>query len=118
MASWIEVFSDGAFVTAIAAEASETHYTTSIEMRDRYSPFNSLIVQNRDVVDIRVELDSGSGAAGKLFEVQAGQTFTIVPDDGIYFATLKIKNLDTAVAVTASTIRLRWAKAMNNWWLV
>jgi hypothetical protein len=104
-----EKFSKAAYVTTLAAGAKETLASTPQE-RSQYGQYNSLIVTNRDAVDVKIILDDNANITGNIFEIQAGTNFVIDPSEGILFSFVSITNLHSATAVTANTIRVRWAR--------
>ena len=67
--------------------------------------FNSLLVTNRDVVDIRITLDN-MAVAGRVYDVPKLSALIIEPDEDIRFHTVVQTNLDAAVAETADKIRV------------
>ena len=107
-AVWKETFTDSAYNTAIVATAKEAIISTK-ENRAFHAPFNRLLIHNRDTVDIKINLD-GLASAGKIFELSAGETILIEPEDGVTFDFLTQTNLDAAAAETANKILFRWAK--------
>lgn len=104
-----EKFSDGTYVSALAAGAKET-LTSSYQNRSLHGQNNSLIITNRDAVDIKVILDDNANIAGNVYEVQAGTNFVIEPTEGIFFSFVSVTNLDASTAVTANKIRARWGR--------
>jgi len=102
-----EVYRDHAFNTAIAAGILET-ITDSIGDRRQYGPFNSLVVKNRDTVDIQVQLDGLTGP-GKVFEVATGDTLILNEKDEAFSFVVQ-KNLHATTAEVADAIIFRWAR--------
>jgi hypothetical protein len=108
---WKEIFKDSQYNTAIAASGNENFISTA-QQRVEFGPFNRLMIKNRDSVAIKILLD-GLNEAGKIFELAAGETLLIEPEDGITFNYVNVINLDTVNAETADTILIRWAKAIQ-----
>lgn len=104
-----EKFAKAAYVSALAAGTKETLASTPQEM-SQYGQNNSLIVTNRDAVDVKIILDDNPNITGNIYEIQAGTNFTIEPSEGILFSFVSVTNLDAATAVTANKIRVRWAR--------
>jgi len=107
---WKEIFPDNAFNTAVAASGTETIQSLKAN-QIQYAPFNRLLVNNRDDVPIKVELD-GLSTAGNVFELEPKDVIVIEPSDGITFSFLFVTNLDSATAETANKILFRWSKAV------
>ena len=108
---WKEIYTEHQHNSIIAAGATEGILSTKSLMNE-FGPFNRLMVHNRDAVDIQILLD-GLTEAGKLFELAAGETLMIEPEDGITFRFLTQKNLDGVVAEVADEILFRWAKCVR-----
>lgn len=108
---WKEIYTDSKFNTAIAAGVVET-IADEVADRRRYGPFNRLLIKNRDAVDIQILLD-GLATDGFIFEIAAGETLILEPEDGIKFSYLTQKNLDGATAETVDNILFRWANAVR-----
>lgn len=104
-----EKFSKAAYVSALAAAAKQTITPTPQEM-SQYGQMNSLIITNRDAVDIKAILNDDANATGNVYEIQAGTNFVIDASEGILFSFVSITNLDAATAVSANKIRVRMAR--------
>ncbi len=111
MAVWKEIYTAHEFNTITAAAAIETIADTTGNRR-LYGPFNSLFIKNRDAVAIQIALD-GLSEEGFLFEISAGETFILKPEEGIKFSFITQKNIDAATAEVADTILFRWAKSLR-----
>lgn len=104
-----EKFAKAAYVSALAAGAKETLASTTQEM-SQYGQNNSLVVTNRDAVDVKIILDDNANITGNVYEIQAGTNFVIDPSEGTLFSFVSVTNLDAATAVTVNKIRVRWAR--------
>jgi hypothetical protein len=105
---WKEIFAGNQANTALAASSSENIASSVANLR-KYTNFNKLSVSNRDVVDIQIRLD-GLTTDGKIFDIPAGATFTINPEEGMYFRFFSQHNLSATTAQTADKIQFRWSK--------
>lgn len=108
---WRETLSNHAYNAIVVAGAKET-IADSVGNRRQYGPFNRLMVKNRDAVDIQIQID-GLTQGGYIFEIAAGETLLIEPEDGIKFDFIVKKNLDAVVAEVADNILIRWAKCVR-----
>lgn len=107
---WKEVESQSGFNTGVAAAGREA----VISGTQNVDSYNRLNVTNRDVVDVEIELDGdNSGTTGKSFQVTAGGSASIDPEDGIWFTAVWQKNLHASTAETANKIQIRAAKAIR-----
>jgi hypothetical protein len=106
---WIEDFANSSYNSALAAAAVET-ITDTKHNKEKFGPFNRLLVSNRDAVDIKIQFN-GLSTEGRIIEIPAGGTFLLEPEDGVTFDFITQTNLDSAVAESASKILFRWAKA-------
>lgn len=102
----IEVEKTSAFNTAIAAGISER----VIDKPTIGYFWNKLLVTNRDVVAVQVQLD-GRTDSGYIFELKAGDGMLIDEKDGIQFRSVDQKNLDAA-AETANKVLFRASRAI------
>jgi len=86
--------------TAVAAGGLE--YIITAQPTKYTNTWNRLIIQNSDVVQIRVYLD---GNTARAFDVGPNNgSLVLEPKDGYRFGTVQVKNLDAAVAETAGKI--------------
>lgn len=108
MVAWKELYTNSARNTGIAAAAAET-ISDSLQNLDRHAPFNFLLVENNDAVDIEIYLD-GIEDSGRAFIIPVGSLLKLGPDDGIKFSFIKQKNIDAAAAETANKILFRWSR--------
>ena len=104
-----EKFAKAAYVSALAAGTKETLASTTQEM-SQYGQMNSLIITNRDAVDVQIILDDNANITGNIYDIQAGTNFVLDPSEGTLFSFVSVKNLHASTAVTANTIRVRWAR--------
>lgn len=109
MTTYEEVESQDAFNTAVAAGGIEAVFTAT----QRSPNFNKLLVQNTDVVDINIYLDTGGSAvAGRRYKVPKNSVFSIDPaTENINFINVTQENLDAVSAETANKILFRVAYA-------
>jgi len=103
------IFAEAGYNSALAAGAKE-NFQSSEHNKNKYGQFNHLYIKNRDVVDYKIQLDGEGNTVGKLFEVAAGDTLILEPEDGILFMFLVITNLHASTAGTANSLLIRWAR--------
>lgn len=112
MARWRQVYASNTKNSALAASASETIASSKAD-RDRYGPFNSLIVQNLDAsCDIEIRLDGRTTEGSVLFAQRGGGIAAIEPDEGVEFSFFLQVNLSTTTAQTVSSMNFRWGKSV------
>lgn len=97
----------------IAASASEIFFTALFDKQQLVKigqSFNSLEINNdSNTIVIDVTLD---GLESRKRRVFAKGNFTILPEDGLFFNSVKITNTDAANAIPAGTIKLN-ARALK-----
>jgi len=95
------VFSNEYTTTAdIAATATSKEIFITEADQWSYAPFDTLVVQNLDVVDIAIILNNNTATR---FIVRAGQT---VSAENQVFRYFQIQNLDAATKITAGKPKL------------
>ena len=104
----ITIFGDSAKNTAIAAAAKEAIVSSNADIR-KYAPFNELIVDNGDVVDIEIYLDGIETGVHRRI-VRAESVFGLTPEDGLFFSSIVQKNLHASTAETANAILFMWSR--------
>lgn len=102
MNAWITLEEKGGRNTAVAATESEV----VIDVPDRGKAWNSMIVQNFDPnCEIEVSLDADPTGAARTWKLPKNIGMAnLMPEDGIFFRTVTIKNMDAANALTADKI--------------
>lgn len=109
MVLWKEVYSEGATNAQIAAggAAFETFFSNNFaraQIAKNQQSFNALEINNDDnAVVIDVDFDGLSTRRRRIF---AKGNFTILPEDGIFFNTVKVINTDGANALAANKLKL------------
>lgn len=103
------LYQASAYNTAVAAGAKEAILDTPSNMR-QYGQFNMLYVKNRDAIDVKIVLDDNANLTGNIFELAAGDTLILEPEDGFRFSFISQTNLHASTAETANKILFRWAR--------
>jgi len=107
MVVWESLYEESATNAQILASASETflsNNTAKQQMTKFSQSFNALEISNDDnAIVVSIDLDGLSTRRRLLF---AKGNFTILPEDGIFFNTIKINNTDAANNLAAGKIRL------------
>lgn len=84
----------------IAATARSNERFISEEHEWQHAPFDTIVISNRDSVDLNIELD---GNPDNAIPVKSGMTITA---DKQKFRNFTIKNLDAANAHTAGLVNI------------
>ena len=107
MVIWTSLYEESATNAEIAATASATYFSTDAakqQISKNQQCFNSLELNNdSNNVVIDVDLDGLSTRRRRIF---AKSSWTIEPEDGIFFNTIKITNTDAANALAANAVKL------------
>jgi len=110
--SWKEVESGYVENTAIAAAATEQIVADTSRVT---RGFNRLEILNNDAVAIKVILDGGDQTSGssRVFQIPSKASFTLEPDEGIWFKQIVQQNIDAAAAEVAGAITFRFASCVR-----
>lgn len=108
MVRWLEKYQAAESNAEIAASGSQFFATDAATKKNRskYGSMNSLLISYTGTQTVELELD------GVVFARFNNASFSIMPEEGIFFDHIRLHNKDTGTVVAANAVRMRWARAI------
>jgi len=110
--TWLELYRNGASNSLLTPGDTETFGNTQSDRdaKARYGSYNKLLVSNSGTTQYTVRLD-GQTVDGKQFTVPSTGSFSIDPDEGVYFDFFVIEDSSAVSNITAGDLTCAWAIA-------
>ena len=111
MTQYKEVYSNGVRNSDIAVNGSEYFGLTQsdYEGKRKFGSFNKLIITQSGIAAYTVLLD---GLTNKAYPIPSTGSFTIKPEEGLYFDFVVITNTGSA-QIDANSMSINYAKSIN-----